>query len=298
MTRDPPQQTVYSRPRPVVSPARRLRIGIAGWQVAREHRSGSQRSHLQRYAEVFTGVEINSSFQNDHLPKTYEKWGSITPPWFRFAVKAPKRITHELRLERTTAEIKAFAAAARRLGGKLGPVLIQLPPSLVFNRRTVDRFLSACAAAGLHELVCEPRHASWSGASAHACLACHGVSRVSADPISAAGPVLPDDARALVYYRLHGSPQMYSSSYTDAAMTSLHERISAQLARGCEVWCIFDNTAWQAAWPDALRLASLFGADDCRGAIVQPATALPVAQTDGGKRTRRGGTSFADCPGT
>src|SRR5947209_4980281 len=77
-----------------------VRLGIAGWAIRREHshRFAEVGSHLQRYATLFKAVEINSCFYRPHRRTTYERWAASVPDTFRFAVKLPKAITHELRL--------------------------------------------------------------------------------------------------------------------------------------------------------------------------------------------------------
>jgi len=78
-----------------------LFVGCAGWSLPREQwpAFAAEGTHLQRYASRFNAVEINSSFYRPHLPKTYARWAQSVPPGFRFSVKVPQRITHELRLQ-------------------------------------------------------------------------------------------------------------------------------------------------------------------------------------------------------
>ncbi|MFP3449077.1 DUF72 domain-containing protein, partial [Pseudomonas sp. SIMBA_067] len=77
-------------------------------------------THLQRYASRFNAVEINSSFYRAHQPKTYERWAQSVPASFRFSVKVPKRITHELRLQRCETALDEFLEQCLHLGEKLG----------------------------------------------------------------------------------------------------------------------------------------------------------------------------------
>eukprot|EP01034_Spumella_vulgaris_P043819 gene43819-54451_t len=102
-----------------------VRIGCAGWSIPRavsgEFPAGD--SHLQRYAAVFNAAEINSSFYRPHQPQTYERWAASVPGAFRFAVKAPKQMTHEQRLEDCSEPMQRFAGEVAGLGEKLGCVL-------------------------------------------------------------------------------------------------------------------------------------------------------------------------------
>ncbi|RZI92162.1 MAG: DUF72 domain-containing protein, partial [Rubrivivax sp.] len=107
------------------------------------------------------GVEINSSSYRPHRPQTYERWAASTPEHFRFAVKCPKQITHEARLEGAKELLTSFAGEASALGEKWAVLLVQLPPSLHFDGRVAGRFFKQLRAAFAGAIVCEPRHLSW-----------------------------------------------------------------------------------------------------------------------------------------
>src|SRR5688572_19432683 len=115
--------------------ASEFRIGCAGWSIPREHAAEFpvEGTHLQRYAQRFPAVEINSSFYRPHRPETYARWAASTPDGFRFAVKVPREITHTRRLREVDEPLERFLAEAGALGEKLGPLLVQLPPSLQFE---------------------------------------------------------------------------------------------------------------------------------------------------------------------
>jgi uncharacterized protein YecE (DUF72 family) len=105
-------------------------------------------------------VEINSSFYRLHRTVTYERWAASVPEDFRFAVKAPKAITHERRLVGIDDLLDRFLSEARGLGPKLGPLLVQLPPRLSFQGGIADRFLSELRSRVSGRIVCEPRQMS------------------------------------------------------------------------------------------------------------------------------------------
>ena len=121
-----------------------IRIGCAGWGIdrGRAHRFGDGPSTLARYATVFDCVEINSSFHRAHKPETYARWASAVPARFRFSVKLPKTVTHEMRLERTGDALARFAGEVAGLGAKLAGLLVQLPPSLAYDARVASTFFS------------------------------------------------------------------------------------------------------------------------------------------------------------
>jgi uncharacterized protein YecE (DUF72 family) len=229
------------------------RIGIAGWSVRREHDAlfGAGASHLARYATRFNAVEINSSFYRPHRTTTYARWAASVPEEFRFVVKMPRQITHEKRLRDADGELAAFAREVHGLGERLGPVLIQLPPSLAFDAEVIRDFFKTVRAHFPGLLACEPRHASWFGAAAEALLAEYRIARVAADPAVVPEAARPGGFSGFAYWRLHGSPRMYYSAYAPARLAALARSLDAN------AWCIFDNTAQGAAVTDALQAVAL-----------------------------------------
>jgi len=236
-----------------------LFIGTAGWSVPTVHadRFPDTGSHLERYGRRLNAVEINSSFYRPHRRATYERWARSVPADFRFAVKVPKAITHERRLKDCDDLLDRFADETAGLGAKLGVLLVQLPPSLAFDKTVTARFFDALRRRSAAVLACEPRHASWFTPEGAALLARLRVARVAADPAPAPGAGHPGGWGGLVYYRLHGSPDMYYSSYDSDALAALIQTLAAHRAGGATAWCIFDNTARYAATENALILANL-----------------------------------------
>jgi uncharacterized protein YecE (DUF72 family) len=236
------------------------RVAIAGWSIRTEQASlfAAEGSHLQRYASRFAAVEINSSFYKSHKRETYARWAGDVPPAFRFAVKMPKWLTHERCLEDTGEPLRQFLNEVGGLGKKLGPVLVQLPPGLGYDPRTVESFFGALRARHRGPIVCEPRHATWFTGAADRRLAAHGVGRVAADPSCGEGGHEPAGTERIAYFRLHGSPVMYHSSYEDAYLDRLASRMR-ELASDRPVWCVFDNTARGAATINGLALADRLG---------------------------------------
>jgi uncharacterized protein YecE (DUF72 family) len=231
----------------------RALIGTAGWSIPREHAGAfpEHGSHLERYARVFDAVEINSSFYRPHRAATYERWAASVPDQFRFAVKMPKAITHERRLMDSTDPLERFLAEVAGLGEKLGPILVQLPPSLVFTPEA-PQFFSILRSRFAGDLACEPRHATWFTDEVDTLLAEHRIGRVAADPAPVPRAASPGGYPSLRYYRLHGSPRMYYSPYEPAALDEAARQLAADMDRAVSPWCIFDNTAAFAATPDAL----------------------------------------------
>ena len=231
-------------------------IGTAGWSVPSRYadRFPAEGTHLERYARRLNAVEINTSFYRPHRRETYERWAASVPAEFRFAVKLPRTMTQERRLEDCGDLLDRFVSEVEGLGPKLGVLLVQLPPSLAFEAETVDGFFAELRRRTDATAVCEPRHASWFGPEAEGLLAALQVARVAADPVRAPGAGEPGGWGGLVYYRLHGSPRIYYSDYDEAVLAGMRRRLQAHRAAGVPAWCIFDNTAAFAALGNALTV--------------------------------------------
>jgi len=234
-----------------------IRLGTAGWGIPaalRESFPGAG-SLLERYGARMNAVEINSSFYRPHRRQTYERWAASVPEDFRFAVKLPRRITHEQRLRDFETPLARFLDEISGLGAKLGVILVQLPPALAFD---ADAAAALFAALRHHSIACEPRHASWFTPEAEALMIAQDVARVAADPPRHAADGAPGGAPHLAYWRWHGSPRIYWSAYDDARLRGLAAAMTVHPAR--DIWCIFDNTAAGAALDDALRLRAMLSA--------------------------------------
>ena len=240
----------------------RPRIGCAGWTIpaAHAHLFGAGDSVLARYATRFDAVEINSSFYRPHQRKTYARWAESVPRDFRFSVKVPKVITHEQRLQRSGPELDRFVDEIGGLGRKLGGVLVQLPPSLVFDARVAANFFAMLRRRLSAPIACEPRHASWFTAAADALWARHDIARVAADPSLAAAARIAAGCGPWRYWRWHGAPRMYYSGYDEEALRALAVDVEATTPGKSEAWIIFDNTAHGHATADAARLQAMLAA--------------------------------------
>jgi uncharacterized protein YecE (DUF72 family) len=216
-------------------------------------------SHLERYARVFGCVEINSSFYRAHRPATWARWAEAVPEDFRFSVKFPKTITHEAKLAVSAAALDGFFAETAGLGKKLGVVLVQLPPSLAFEDCPAAEFFEALRDRWQGAVALEPRHASWFVADAEELMQRHRVGRVAADPVrKGAGTLRPGGWPGLAYFRLHGSPRMYYSEYSEEFLAGLAGKME-ELPKGTEKWVIFDNTAAGHAFGNAAELTRMIG---------------------------------------
>jgi uncharacterized protein YecE (DUF72 family) len=235
-----------------------IRIGCAGWSLPSKMAGlfPGEGSHLERYSQVFPCVEINTSFYRSHQPKTYLRWAGSVPEAFRFSIKMPRTITHELRLRQCEVPLRGFFDEVASLGDKLGCVLVQLPPSLALDEQDAAAFFSLLRDCSPVPVACEARHASWFTPLAGSLLAAAGVACVQAHPSPVAGVECPGD-EGLLYIRLHGAPDIYYSAYDDAFIKGVAAQVRLARKKNRDVWCIFDNTARGEAVPNALALMQM-----------------------------------------
>ena len=214
-----------------------IRVGTAGWSVplASGPRFGGSGTHLERYARSLRCAEINSSFYRPHAAATYARWRDRTPPDFRFAVKMPRTITHQLKLREARGPLVAFLAQTEGLAQKRGPLLVQLPPSFAFDAAIVRPFLDLVRGEYDGPVVCEPRHPTWFAPLVNALLESYQVSRVAADPPPVPAAAAPAGWPRVAYFRLHGSPRMYWSRYDERDIAKLADTLRSIPSAGGSV---------------------------------------------------------------
>lgn len=222
-------------------------ICTAGWSIPKtvKDRFPQEGSGIARYAAVFNGVEINSTFNRRHKAATFARWAGAVPDGFRFAVKIPKEITHVRAMKDVGAPFETFLEDVAPLGKKRGPLLCQLPPSFSFDMDGIRHAFDAMRNLDSGPIVIEARHKSWASGKANALLSEYALDRVLADPAL----VWPtDDFNQPRYVRLHGKPKIYFSSYTRAEIAAFSKLLAP------DSWCVFDNTASGAAIEYALTM--------------------------------------------
>jgi uncharacterized protein YecE (DUF72 family) len=114
---------------------------------------------LPFYAERLSTTEINYTFHRIPSAKTIDNWKQLTPAHFRFALKAPQKITHFAKLRDCADTLRYFYHVVSRLGEKLGPVLFQLPPNFKKDTFVLGDFVNGLP--GGMRAAFEFRHESW-----------------------------------------------------------------------------------------------------------------------------------------
>ena len=143
-----------------------LRIGCSGWSYADwvgpfYPKDTEPNQYLSLYSRVFDCVEIDSTFYRAPTPAMVQQWYTNTPSGFMFAPKLPKRITHDQHLEDVSSYLSHFTRTLEQLQEKLGPFIIQLPPSfkLPKHEKALTRFIAELNPKCKYAV--EFRHKSW-----------------------------------------------------------------------------------------------------------------------------------------
>lgn len=233
-----------------------LRIGTSGWTYDLWRgvfypKGLMQRRELEYASRQMNSIEINGTFYSLQRPASFRKWYDSTPDDFVFAVKGSKYLTHMKKLNDVRQPLaNFFASGLLLLGKKLGPVLWQTPPWLLYDRKRMSAFLkllprTSTAASKLaheHSLkkldwsateaitrarirhAFEPRHESFFCQDFVELLRKHNAALVFSDT---AGKFLyAEDLTAdFVYIRLHGSAELYSGGYTGEQLDRWAKRI-------------------------------------------------------------------------
>lgn len=235
-----------------------LNVGTSGWQYRDWRGEGrlyppglAQRFWLRHYAERFPVVEVNNAFYRLPERDTFRRWHDETPDGFVFAVKMSRYLTHIKRLKEPAEPVGRFFERATALGSKLGPVLLQLPPTL---KKDVDALAETLRQfpAGARVAV-EPRHDSWWDDEVKALLEEHDAALAWAD--RRGRPVTPLWTTASFgYLRLHEGRAEPRPRYGRAALTSWVERVGRE---NVPSYVFFNNDPGGAAVTDAAAMVAI-----------------------------------------
>jgi len=212
-----------------------------------------QKAWFEYYCQSFNTVELNTTFYRYPRPEALRGWYERSPARFCFTVKAPRLITHFRKFIDARRQADDFyALAGDGLREKLGFVLFQLPPNLIYSEENLERILTTLS-PGFRNAI-EFRHSSWWNENV--------VNTFQKEGIAFCGisyPGLPDDVMISIpatYYRLHGVPDLYASSYSRAFLKRVVNSI-AVAGKVDEGFIYFNNDINAAALDNARTLQSL-----------------------------------------
>jgi uncharacterized protein YecE (DUF72 family) len=242
-----------------------VRIGTSGWQYRdwRQPFYGGlpQSRWLEHYAASFATVESNNAFYRLPERRVFEGWAARTPPDFDMAVKMSRYLTHILRLREPDEPVARFVGRVHGLGDKLGPVLIQLPPTLEVDLGRMEAVLDRMP-DGVRVAV-EFRHGSWFRDEVRRSLADRGVALCLTDR---GGPTSPIWRTAdWTFLRFHEGSATPRPCYAQRELESWSKRLLEAWGEGVDAWVYFNNDHRACAPRDAAIFAQL-----CRRAGLTP----------------------------
>jgi uncharacterized protein YecE (DUF72 family) len=217
------------------------------------------RKWLAYYCSHFNSLELNVTFYRLPTPKAFETWHEQSPAAYRFAVKAPRQVTHYKKFNAEAQPILAdfYGTIREGLREKLGPVLFQLPPKAEYTDELAQRLVESLDPAFTN--VVEFRHPSWWEAEPQRLLTRHGITFVGQSyppPLE-----LPDDVIAttsVLYYRFHGVPDLYKSSYSPAFLARIAAEVKA-MPHVRQVYLYFNNGIGGVGVHNAQQMQALLG---------------------------------------
>jgi len=240
-----------------------LVVGTSGWQYADwrgpVYPAGvPQRVWLEHYAREFATVEVNNAFYRLPERSVFARWRDQTPDGFVVAVKVSRYLTHVRRLQEPQEPVARLVDRAAGLGDRLGPFLLQLPPTLRADPARLDRCLAAFPRRA--RVAVEPRHDSWWTGEVRDVLERRGAALCWAD--RGGRPITPLWRTAgWGYVRLHEGTASPRPSYGRGALGTWLGRIDDAWpgVRRADVFVYFNNDRGGAAVRNArtlLRMAA------------------------------------------
>lgn len=258
-----------------------LYIGTSGWSYNEwkdDFYEGTPRAEwLARYAASLDAVEINASFYHRIKAPTLRHWRDVTPPGFRFTLKASRFLTHMQRLRMTAKSIGILRAEADILGGKLTAVLWQLPVTFKRDFAALEAFAARLDKWKSVRHAIEFRHPSWFDDETAKYLSRHRIAVVQSHAKD--WPMWDTITTDLVYVRLHGGSRLYASAYRTATLGRWAQRVIEWRREGRAVHVYFDNTEKRHALRNAFTFVELCNAcspEEKTGKAARPRRSAPA----------------------
>ena len=241
----------------------RLFVGTSGWNYSSWRgvlypEDLPARQWLAYYARQFNSVELNYSFYRLPQRKTYENWLRQIPDGFELTVKVWRAIS-QAHLAEVDDRWRTFVEPALVMGEKLGPFLLQLPPSFKAapeRLERLDHFLKIAGRTSQARIAVEFRHSSCFAPEVFDLLRHHGAALVIANSSRYPSPE-PTATAPFVYFRFHGPREMFASSYTDAELRQWSRHVRKFLEEGRDAYAYFNNDVEGYAVGNAHTLARM-----------------------------------------
>ncbi len=262
-----------------------IRVGMSGWTFAPWRKSFYpkglvQKKELEYASRRLNTIEINGTFYSLQRPKSFQSWYAQTPADFVFALKAPRFITHILRLKEAEEPIaNFFASGILALKEKLGPVLWQFPPNVKLKDDRFEKFVKLLPSTGVqaeklarqhgarmegrewtsaegvkkvrHAL--EFRHPSFFNADFFALLRAYNIAIVLAhggeDALYCEEPTAD-----FLYARMHGEGKAFAKGYPKKSLDRFAEQLAAWTKGKRDAYVYFNTEAKVYSPHDAVHL--------------------------------------------
>ena len=222
---------------------------------------------LGYYSGKYPTVEINNTFYRLPREHVLQDWASQVPDAFNFSIKASQRITHYARLKPDSASALEFLLRnTSTLGGKLGPILFQLPPNMPKNLERLQGFLALLPPD--RRFTIEFRHESWFDEDVFASLRDHDIALCVSESAEFTGVNVATASWG--YLRLH------RQDYDDAMLAEWRSRVVAQ--PWTDAYVFFKHDYIDGSGPLAVeRFVGMIGADARRVRTSEASLPVPVA---------------------
>jgi len=240
----------------------KVHIGTSGWSYKDWKglfypKNLKSNEWLTFYSETFNITEINTSFY--HLPKkqTVEGWVNKVPDNFLFCPKMSRYLTHMKKLHDPEEPLERFFEVFEPMKEKMGPVLIQLPPSLKFNPEVTEHLFTILKKTySSFRFALEVRHATWMTAESMDLMTKYKIAFV----ISQSGHGFPYAEHITaqdIYIRFHGPGKLYASLYSEEEMKKYAQLFKSWQDEGHTLWIFFNNDFYGYAIKNGLQLEDL-----------------------------------------
>jgi uncharacterized protein YecE (DUF72 family) len=233
-------------------------IGCSGfhykhWKEQFYPKGLAQKNWFDYYCQHFSSLELNVTFYRFPELAFVKNWHKKSPDGFTFAVKAPRIVTHFKQFIGTEELITEFYDVMQNgLQEKLGCYLFQLPPRIAFTEERLERIINALDTN--YPNVVEFRHVTWWNDAVYKKLGANNITFCAQSH-----PLLPDDVivnNKLVYYRLHGVPDLYRSPYDMTFLKKIATEIKAH-RKAKQAFIYFNNDIEVSAIDNAKQMQQL-----------------------------------------
>ena len=235
-----------------------IHIGTSGWSYKHWAKifyppEVKSKDYLSYYSTQFQVSEINNSFYKIPKRDTVQKWVESVPEHFLFCPKMSRYLSHLKKLNDPEEPLRRFFDVFDPFKDHLGPILIQLPAVVRFKEELVTAFFELLKQKySDYRFAIEVRHESWFSGESIQLMKDFGVTLAIAE--SEAFPYHEEVTAKDIFVRFHGPKELYSSSYSEAAIQGYAEKFVHWRSQGHNIWAFYNNDVNGHAFRNAAML--------------------------------------------